>query len=209
MSTFTVATRGLDGFIEAVESLPFAATTAAQLAINDTARWGRTRAAEAMLKQVAWPRQYLGNANNGKLRVSQYASTDNLQAVITGQFRPTSLARFVLNQQEMMRNKMRGPARVSVKPGRVETMDRAFLVRLRRGKVLDADNYNIGLAIRLRSGESFINKKEAVSLGRGVYLLYGPSVNQVFRSVSQDIAPAVSDRLASEFARQFKRLSNV
>jgi hypothetical protein len=39
-------------------------------------------------------------------------------------------------------------------------------------------------------------------------LLYGPSVDQVFRTVAVDISPPLLDNLQSEFLRQFQRLFN-
>ncbi len=38
-------------------------------------------------------------------------------------------------------------------------------------------------------------------------MLYGPSVDQVFRTVKDDMAPGVSAFTDSEFRRQFARLA--
>ena len=79
-------------------------------------------------------------------------------------------------------------------------MDQAFLVRLK--------NNNIGLAVRLKPGEVLQNSEKAVRLDNNVYLLYGPSVDQVFRSVADDITPSIQQSVSRQFFRQFTRLSS-
>jgi hypothetical protein len=46
-----------------------------------------------------------------------------------------------------------------------------------------------------------------VHLAPNVFLLYAPSVDQVFRSVAETETPAVLDMMGNEFFRQFARLS--
>jgi hypothetical protein len=93
---------------------------------------------------------------------------------------------------------------VTINPGRPVTLKRAFLINLKNG--------NRGLAIRLRPGEVLSNTIGAklITSGplAGVALLYGPSVEQVFRTVATDITPALESYLETEFLRQFIRLSN-
>lgn len=205
----SVTAVNLDTFERAVRSMPGAARKAARLSTNDAARRARAKSATEMMKQVAFPKGYLGTVRNGNLRISKYAKTTDLTAEVSGRFRPTSLARFTLNKSEMLGKNRRGPARVQVRPGSVKTIERAFLIRLKRGLQSAAAagvNANLGLAIRLKPGECVENKKEMVAMGRGVYLLYGPSVNQVFRSVSKDVAPEIGSFFNTEFSRQFRRL---
>lgn len=206
-----VSTVNLDNFLKAVESTPSAARKAAVLSTNDTVRRARAMSAKEIMKQVAFPGGYLGNVNNGRLRVSKYAKGHSLSAEITGRFNPTSLAQFTTNKPSMIGKNRRGPARVKVKPGSVQTIERAFIMRLRRGSISAAaagSSANLGLAIRLAPGERVHNKKAMKTMGRGLYLLYGPSVNQVFKTVSEDIQREVGRYYATEFSRQFRRLSN-
>jgi hypothetical protein len=84
-------------------------------------------------------------------------------------------------------------------------MPSAFLMRLRAGAGT-ADNYNIGLAIRLAPGERIRNKRVMTQVGHNLYLLYGPSVDQVFRTVADDNAPEIATMVRDEFYRQFARL---
>ncbi|MEO0963401.1 MAG: hypothetical protein AAFY01_13375, partial [Pseudomonadota bacterium] len=54
----------------------------------------------------------------------------------------------------------------------------------------------------LKHGETIANKKiEARSMGKGLFLLFGPSVSQVFNTVRDDISPETADFIESEFWR--------
>jgi hypothetical protein len=100
---------------------------------------------------------------------------------------------------------VRKPIRVQIKRGSRVKLPRAFLINLRGG--------NIGLAIRLRPGETLQHTIGAKLIRTGplagVALLYGPSVEQVFRTVAEDISPELMSRLQTEFLRQFSRLSGL
>ena len=73
------------------------------------------------------------------------------------------------------------------------------MVRLRNG--------NIGLAVRLKDGELPINTHSEVMLADNVWLLYGPSVDQVLSGVADDVAPGIQRSLSKQFLRQFARLT--
>lgn len=194
------ALKGLNDFLEVAEERT---NQSASLALNTVLpRKAMTRYKKKMKTEIAFPGGYLDEAD--KFGVTQFASPDRLEAVITARQRPTSLARFVTAGQV-------GKPGVSfrVKAGRTVTRPRAFLVRLRAGTALDDENYNLGLAVRIPGGR-IRNKKDTsrmVRLGRDVFLLYGPSVDQVFRGVSQTETPAVLNDIETEFFRQFARLS--
>lgn len=183
---------------EFFEKMPEQAEQAAMLAINQTVE----RKAVPMLRndiesQVAFPRGYLDQED--RLGVTRKATRGSLEAVITARDRPTSLARYAPGQTpESTRGK---GVVVQVKRGRARVMKKAFLVRLANG--------NIGLAIRLKQGESIANKREmrAVQFDRGVYLLYGPSVDQLMKTVAAEALPQIGDALGKEFLRQFARLT--
>lgn len=205
-------TSGISDWKKYFEELPDIARTAARLAINQTTeRRAIPLAREAMISQVAWPTGYLTERVNGEPRfgVHERATVGKLQASIRGRFQPTSLARFT-RQRPGARRTTRRSARartrgitVTIHPGRPIELPRAFLLNLRGG--------NVGLGIRLRPGEALQNTIGAklITSGplAGVALLYGPSVEQVFRTVATDITPAVSNYLETEFLRQFIRLT--
>lgn len=176
------------------------------MAINTIAtRRGLTLSKDAMQEEVMFPRGYL----NDRLIATKRATATDLEAIITGRKRATSLARFATGGQAPGVRRNKG-VRIRVSKGRSSYMKNAFLVRLRRGASLTEDNYNVGLALRLGPGESIRNKKRAHQswlVKDQVALLYGPSVDQVFRTVAPEVAPKISRELADEFLRQFARLS--
>lgn len=191
---------------EFFQRMPAAATQAARMALNDTARGPALKMArDEIYDQVNFPAGYLGN---DRLFVSKLARNDDLEASITGRDRPTSLARFATRAQVGQRG-----VEVQVHRGNTKFMKKAFIVKLRAGRAMDGKQHNLGLAIRLAPGEELINRNfpsevHATRLGPNVLLLYGPSVDQVFRSVSSDIQPQVLDAATTEFFRQFARLTN-
>lgn len=200
----TTTIDGLKDLADYARGLPQQTTTAARLAINQIAdRMAVPEARREIAAQVAFPDGYL---NDDRLGVTERATSANLQAVVTGRDRPTSLARFAPGAA------LGSKAAITlvVKPGTATTLRNAWLVRLRAGATLTEDKFNIGLAVRLKPGEQFRNKKDAASavqLAPNVYLLYGPSVGQVFRDVADKISPVVLDSLEAEFLRQFNRLA--
>lgn len=198
MEPYVVAVEGLEQLSD-IGKLPEDILRKARQAINTTARRTRAESARQIRQQVNFPARYLSDGQNGRLAVSQYAKGTTLEAKIAGRERPTSLARFARGTPESSRRQ--GGVNVGVKPGSSRWMGKAFLLRLPQGSTLTDTQYNLGLAIRLKPGESVQNKKFMVRLGGGLYLLYGPSVNQVFREVAEDAAPDAADFLEREFVR--------
>lgn len=186
---------------------PRHARTAARLAINDTAeRKGLVALRTAMQDEIAFPNGYLTDPK--RFGVTQRASDANLEAVITARGRPTNLARFASSAAIIGNRRLGSTLTVRVNPSRRRALSRAFLIRLRAGQgpVTD-DSFNLGLAVRLRPGEVISNKVRMVPFGGGLYLLYGPSVDQVFRGVASERAGEIGDYVAEEFLRQFIRLT--
>lgn len=202
-----ITSTGLDDLVDYFERMPDISTEAAMYAINDTARGDAMKLARnQILDEVNFPASYL---NKARLRIGKLARRHDLEAIITGRDRPTSLARFVTGGAKPGQKGVM----VEVHKGSVKTMKKGFIVRLRSGQQIDGQSFNLGLAIRLAPGEKIENKKFAgetfatSSLGSGVVLLYGPSVDQVFRWVAGDIQPEVGESVSREFLRQFARLS--
>lgn len=202
--TVSVIAEGLGDLQRFIDIAPQIVPRAARLAINDTTkRTALPDSIQAINDQVAFPPGYLTDPK--RFRISKFATEGDLEAAVTARQRPTSLARFSSGSVG------RPGVRVQVARGASREMGRAFLVRLPQGRGPVTDEaFNLGLAIRLRPGERVSNKRDmaAVPLGKGgLYLLYGPSVDQVFRSVAQDVSPRVAEELASQFLRQFNRLA--
>jgi len=198
---------GLSDLKRFYDLAPKAATELARIAINQSAeRVGLKLAQRAMAAQVNFPRGYfseIGRSGKPNFGMAYRATNANLEAGIAGRQQPTSLSRFATERGRFVggRHRRGTPITVTVQPGRVTTFKRnAFFLRLR--------NNNIGLGIRLKNGEILTNTHGAklITSGplKGVALLYGPSVDQVFRTVAVDISPEVLDALTFEFLRQFE-----
>lgn len=205
MSGVTITADGLTELGAYMKLAPERATTAARMAINDVAGGsGLKLLRNAVQHEVSFPAGYI---DKDKLWLKSRARNDDLEAVIGGRGRATSLARFAPGQSPVS-SRGKGVT-VQVHPGSARAMPGAFLVRLKRGASLTEDNYNVGLAIRLKPGDSVRNKKRqsTVQLDHNVQLLYGPSVDQVFGEVAEESSPAILDQVATQFFRQLTRLS--
>lgn len=198
-----VELKGIRRASEYFRRAPTLAGESARLAIIDALRFARREGSKRVRDEVRLPRSYLGNDRSGTLTITQYPKGGDLEGVVTGRDRPTSLARY--KRGTIRRGK---PVRVQVSArGGGAVLRRAFPMSLRRGSAaVTEDNFNQGLAIRLKPGERVIGKYKPLDK-RGLVLLYGPSVGQVFRSVSSDLEEPASDRMEREFVRQFARLS--
>lgn len=198
MAAYEVVTlEGLDALLK-LQKLPAAIEVAAYRAINKAADRGRSDAAVRMRQQVNFGAAYL-SAGGGRLSVDKKASRGNLVANIIGRDRPTSLARFAVNTQA---SNKKGVI-LQVKPGGVRYLKKAFFVKLRAGAATTESQHNLGLAIRLPIGQRprRVDRGGAKQIAPGLWLLYGPSVGQVFNLTRKDIEPATLDFLEAEFER--------
>lgn len=195
--TVIVDVAGLQDLSNLFRMAPVEANKAAKLAINQTAlRKTIPLSRKAMVQQVSWPADYLRRDDRFGL---DYAATDaRLEAGIRARRTETSLARFTGLAAVPKRGTKLS---VRVQPGRRVALPRSFLLTLKSG--------NLGLAVRLKPGEALTHTVGAklITSGplAGVALLYGPSVDQVFRTVAVDVSQPTMDYLTTEFLRQFRR----
>lgn len=196
---------GDDSLQEYLRAMPGKATKAARLAVNDTIRHGRARAKREIMSQVKLKASYLdGSSSRGQRLGTTLANDQNLKGSIIGRREPTSLLRFVEQRLSAPgRTGRRRAAGVVVNvSGRRKIMPKAFVMNLRNG--------NEGLAIRLPKGQRPSRYKASKPLyssrDSNVFLLYGPSVQQVFDDVAEDLQPELARYLNTEFLRQFGRL---
>ena len=195
MSSYVVAVEGLDIALDDLSQAAPNVRKAASMAINGALRRARTKSDREIRNQVNFPGNYL-NPSTGRLVVSETSRPERLEGMVTARQRPTSLARFVKGTPR------RGqPVRLEVTPGRSTTIPNAFLIPLRAGAADIETKANLGLAIRLGPGERLSNKRRFKRIASGLYLLYGPSVDQVFRSVGAEQSEPTADFLESEFLR--------
>lgn len=199
--TVGILANGLREFARFVDSIPKAANEAAFFAVTDTTRDAMPVIRKEMSRQINFPNGYL---NTERLGVRRKPTRTTLEAVISGRDRPTSLARFA--EGATVANSRGRPVFVRVKAGRQVKLQRAFL--------LDLKNGNQGLAIRLPAGQAPDAAYKPVQLTRfggkpqDVWLLYGPSVDQVLKGVIPDVSPQIQDMLSRNWLRHFSRLTS-
>ncbi|MFL0802450.1 MAG: hypothetical protein K6L81_01945 [Agarilytica sp.] len=209
MTALVGEARGLENFQARLSFFPKVAARSAKLAVNDTLRWARVKASKEVRSQINLTASYLNQTN--RLFVSRFASDNRLSGVLSARRRPTQLAQFSAKQRvSRIRN---GPAqrkgiRVKVKrSGTSKVLRGAFFVKLKRGSQGDG---NVGVAVRSTDGLNLRNA--GVSSGKnhsGFRVLYGPSVDQVFDTVREDLSPVLSGRLQTRFDHHFSRLLKI
>lgn len=183
----------LSGFFR---DLPDEAERSMAMAINQVvARDGLSLIRKDMRDDIEFPAGYL---EGKRMLVARKASRGSLEAIIRASDRPTSLARFA-RAQTPANTQGRG-VRVSVKKGETRSLRRAFLVNLRNG--------NMGLAVRLRPGESLRHSGAAKQLADNLFLLYGPSVDQVFKGAVDDRSRDLLNMVERQFLRQLSRFTS-
>lgn len=194
-----ISSAGIQGLAEFVARTPEVAAEAAKLAVGDAAEWGRNLSKREMVSAVNLPADALAGR---RFRISQRPTTANPEAVISADNNPLGLSRFVVSQ------KARGAAHPKVRilvGGATESFSDpdikgsySFLIPTPGG----AD----GVGLALRTKEPLRNSRAARKIGRDLYLLSGPSVNQMFGQLMPTIVPRVEAKLQTEFARQYERL---
>ncbi len=201
--TAVILAAGLKEFARFAEQLPDIAEAAAVFAVNDTSRDAVPLIKRHMRAQINFPSNYL---NSERLGIRRKATRANIEAVISGRDRPTSLARFAEGATPQKRNTPKRPIFVKVKTGKTVRLDKAFMLTLRNG--------NLGLAIRLPKGQEPDRAYKPVQLTRGggkaqgAWLLYGPSVDQVMQGVASEVQGDIGSTLSRNFLRHFSRLSS-
>lgn len=194
-----ISSAGIQGLAEFVARTPEVAAEAAKLAVGDAAEWGRNLSKREMVSAVNLPADALAGR---RFRISQRPTTANPEAVISADNNPLGLSRFVVSQ------KARGAAHPKVRilvggtPKSFSDPDTkgsySFLIPTPGG----AD----GVGLALRTKEPLRNSRAGRKIGRDLYLLSGPSVNQMFGQLMPTIVPRIEAKLQTEFARQYERL---
>ena len=186
------STTNLQGFLAAVEQYPEVARRAASLAVNDAAEWGANLARRKMASQVRLPADVLTGARFG---IVQRASQVSIEAIVRASPNPLGLSRFVTGSKEP---RSRNPA-TAIKPGSAPFV-------WKRGFLMPTPNGADGVALAVRTNGPLRSSRAARQIAKNLYILSGPSPNQIFMTVAKDILPALQTRLDGEFARQYERL---
>lgn len=199
---YLVESREAAQFLGEVSDMQLRAMTKA---LNKTGPHTRTQMDRKIRDQVAFPASYL-RPSNKRLVVAKKATKAKLETVIEGRGRPTSLARFIKGggaRFKARKNKPESGIPIEVKPGSVQGIKRAWVVSLPGAP----DSNNLGLAVRTPSGQRPKGAYAPKKLDNNVWLLYGPSVDQVLYSVRnnggviEEIYGPTLDYLSKEYDR--------
>lgn len=196
---YAVYVEGLSALDE-IEHLPDYVKMSAHRAVIHATKRARTESGRLMRERISWSATYL-TGQGGKLEINLPNRDGPLEGDISAKFRPTSLARFAVGSKTPWK-----PG-VSLHVGQAtyRTSKRMFIVPLRKGNFdISEDRRNLGLAIRLKDGEVLQGKYKMREFSKGLYLLSGPSVAQVFYSVAEDVKSNAAEWLRDEFERQMK-----
>ena len=197
---YSIQVKGIHGIEKYLESIPKAVEQASREAVDSATKYAFVLGKREIQLQVNLPDKYLSGSESGEPRfyIAKRPSRSDTTGIVRGRVRGTSLHRFLVSdkgQGLLVKVKSRGK---SVR------MRRAFSIKLKNG--------NRGIALRLPSTEKPLSTgaklygTKANTAKTNLWLLYGPSVQQVFKDVAPDIAPKVSEYLNSEFNRKIARM---
>jgi hypothetical protein len=212
MGGYPAVTPNIDIVIEMADALGLVGdldentTTALVRALNKGSAKIRTQMDKMVREEVNFPASYL-RPKKGRLYVSQKAGKTSLQTTITGQSRPTSLARFIKSGTPLPGSGKRpkdGEISLQVKTGKTTKIKGAWLVRLPG----NADSKNLGLAIRTPEGQRPRGGYAPKQLAPNVWLIYGPSIQQVLYSATaseRGVIVQVQDDAMREVEAEYNR----
>lgn len=192
MITQSVTIDGLGKYIQDINSIPERQRKAIVAAINRTADRARTAAQRKILQQVNLTASYL----NDRLTVSKKASGLSYEAQISARSRPTSLARFITGTPG------RGGVSVAVKPGIARYLKRSFVFRG------GANKQNALLAVRTDGGKPK-GAYKPIRLEDNLWLVYGPSVEQLYRDAKDQYRPELDKETADFLESEYLRLMDL
>ena len=189
-----VSSTGIRGLEDAIRRQPEIARKAAQFAVNDTIEWSRVRIKAGILQQVAVPADSITPARFG---ITRRAKPNALEAALSASNQGLGLIRFVTSPRVA---RAKSPT-VRIKPGGAAVkMERAFLIPTPKAPG------SFALAVRAPGGLAKSRAARRIP-GSDVYILSGPSPNQLLANIAPTLLPAIQTRLQQEYARQFERLS--
>ncbi len=189
-----VSSTGIRGLEDAIRRQPEIARKAAQFAVNDAIEWSRVHIKAGILKQVDVPADSIPPARFG---ITRRAKPGALEATLSASNQGLGLIRFVTSPRVA---RAKSPT-VRIKPGGAEVkLDRAFLIPTPKAPG------SFALAVRAPGGLSKSRAARRIP-GSDVYILSGPSPNQLLANIAPTLLPEIELRLQREYARQFERFS--
>lgn len=158
-------------------------------AVNDAGRWAHREAERRVTKDINWPSGYI----NGRTLGYKAARDIKSGSVISARSRPSTMSRFAISGQSM---REKHGLKFEVTKGTRKTLKKAFFFK--------GSNSNMLVAMRENRYRELPNINANKYVWNGLVFLYGPSVDQVFRTHRdgpQGIASEALDRLSADFDR--------
>lgn len=205
LGDYVVAIEGLKS-LGALSDLDKDIIEAAKIAVNSATRYALRQSGKEIRRQINFPAHYL-TGKDGRLKITQFATDKDLTGAVSARRRATSLARFAKGNLRVGGGKRAPGVTVEVKPGSAVRLRRAFVMKLRAGSDTETQ-HNLGLALRTKNGEKPRAAYKPKHIGKNLWLLYGPSVDQAFLNasprggVARQLTPDIIDELEEEFTRQ-------
>lgn len=160
--------------------------------VNRTATWSRTEAERRIGRGLALPAGYI--SKKGMLGATRASYLKPTAKIIAG-FRPMQLRSYALNAPAVFRDRQR--PKVEVTPGRQVSMTKAFFIKMRGGS-------QTGIAMK-HADYLQSHKGGASKPFNGIVLLHGPSIDQHFSLVSEDMQEEILRYLREEVIDELKR----
>lgn len=183
---------GNDPIFSAVRDASDSVKSVLANSVNRTTTWAITEAERRIGRGLALPAGYI--SKKGMLW-STRASYLNPTAKIVAAFRPMQLRSYALNAPAVFRDRQR--PKVEVIPGHQVSMTKAFFIKMRGGS-------QTGIAMKhadyLQSHEESNSKPF-----KGIVLLHGPSIDQHFSLVSENMQEEILRYLREEVIDELKR----
>lgn len=166
--------------------------------VNDVGRWAHQEARKRVSQDINWPAGYLNEQRLSFKPARVHDRTRAGAAIIRGRARPSTMTRFAMTAPGAKR--AGGGIEFQVKKGKHKALRKAFFRKL-KGNML----------VMMREGDyrqmPDINASKYV--WNGFVFLYGPSIDQVFRTHRdgpEGIASEALDLLEEAFNALFKEV---
>lgn len=187
--SLTIDKRDLKRARKAITATTKALDLALMRSVNRVADSQRTAASKAIRDQVKLPAAYV----NKNLKVTQRATRNRLEAVISGRKQQTRLARYGAKALPRRSGRPGGVSvHVKTKGGR-KKMRKGFLIPLK-----NSGDYGVFTRVRPEGKRKRGGSRDWSTVQHH----YGPSVDQVFRGVREEARPQIRKALRTEFRRQ-------
>lgn len=194
--------RTLQELSAAFREYPEQADKAAKLALKTAARDARVAGAQAIRGQVALSATYV----NKHLKVVQGSQSGDLEMRIRAEPREVLLTRYGAKMKTVRTigkaKNLSGDIARGIPPGRKAQGTKGVKVKASGSKKELRNTF----WVRIQNIGEWAPAERIGNNPDDIRVLHGPSVDQVWKDVRDEVLPGALDNMASEFSRQFTRL---